>query len=856
MKNIITQSEILSYSLIEAHKRGLPKGWTVSFNNHHRKRWTSPLCNDDKKRSFDSIPSALNFIKRCELGNYYIRKGNLLTTAVRILGGGDDDGVVDDDNDDRSSDDETTTKLAAAAATTKNKKKRARAKLSSTTFKHDKEQSSKRMKRTISTGKKSKKFKKSKKSSSSSSLRLQKKSKKGKRNIVKRVKYMGDTSSSSSSLLSSSEEESSSSEEEEDEEEEDSSSEEKKGEMMAGITSQIKAEMKREMKGEMMAELINNLREGIKKDLMADFFQMKKDLRDELWTSMREQKKDLRDDLTHDLKKGLENISEVLMKDLKVDLIERLRKDREDADKELRDDISNTKRTAIDEEGLKAGDVRQNVQIKVENTTAVIGTAGIAIKKCENSENSTKVALLTVDIPISSLHEENEKLHSGSSFLKKHSSSFVHPTANIIINKNKAEKETTDAKIEKEEKVFEENVPPLSSTLTHHYSYSDSSITMTGYRYRYERNFSLWEKQYLDLIEYKSMHGNCDVSKDHSTLLHCVFRHRQFFESVWSRSGEIGVDNIVWLMLTPIVFDRLNNLGFKWRLSPSNDPTITTAEYKVKYNKRYIAHRLNWNSKFLDLSEYKLKHGDCHVPNSHPLASWLNVQTKHYTLALMTPDQEERLNSLGIDWTKVGNAFGTKWYSQYDALYSYQLKHGNTNIPQSFMANPTLSTWVTEQRFAYNCDRLSHNFSTIKMNLLNEMHFCWDEQKESLEEEHSTWAKRFSELVDYKVKHGNCNVPNKYPLNTELESWVKHQRFLYELGCQNKHPLFMNSKGFTKLKELGFSWRRYDILLEDKHEHSNKPLSKKRNLDTCNTKEKSSHKKNKSEKKLKKKKKL
>ena len=54
-----------------------------------------------------------------------------------------------------------------------------------------------------------------------------------------------------------------------------------KGEMMAGITLEIREEIKREMKGEMMAELINNLREGIKKDLMADFCKMKKDLTDE-----------------------------------------------------------------------------------------------------------------------------------------------------------------------------------------------------------------------------------------------------------------------------------------------------------------------------------------------------------------------------------------------------------------------------------------------------------------------------------------------------------------------------------------------------------------------------------------------
>merc|ERR1711957_336922 len=146
-----------------------------------------------------------------------------------------------------------------------------------------------------------------------------------------------------------------------------------------------------------------------------------------------------------------------------------------------------------------------------------------------------------------------------------------------------------------------------------------------------------------------------------------------------------------------------------------------------------------------------------------------------------------------------------------------------------------------------------------------------DEQSESPEEEKSTspelstWEIRFSELTDYKRKHGNCNVPDEYPLNPELELWVKHHRFLYKLGCQNKHPLFMNSRSYTKLNELGFSWSiesncvdklgRYHNLLEVKHKHGDNPISKKRKYGSCNAKEKTSHKKNRKEKNLTKKRK-
>ena len=184
-----------------------------------------------------------------------------------------------------------------------------------------------------------------------------------------------------------------------------------------------------------------------------------------------------------------------------------------------------------------------------------------------------------------------------------------------------------------------------------------------------------------------------------------VQRQRSMFEDVWSRSATFDVE---WLILTPDYFEQLNSLDFSWRSSPSNDPTITAAAYKVKYNKAYIAHKRSWENYYLALSECKLKHGNYDVDKRAPLQVWLKDQRNSYVRATMMPEQVERFNSLGIDLAVRRH----KWYSRYDVLYSYQLKHGNTHIPQSFRGNLTLNAWVTEQKLIYDFGRRVFNFDT------------------------------------------------------------------------------------------------------------------------------------------------
>lgn len=49
-----------------------------------------------------------------------------------------------------------------------------------------------------------------------------------------------------------------------------------------------------------------------------------------------------------------------------------------------------------------------------------------------------------------------------------------------------------------------------------------------------------------------------------------------------------------------------------------------------------------------------------------------------------------------------------------------------------------------------------------------------------------TWEQRFRELIVYRDRHGNCNVPKSFPENQKLGTWVNTQRNIYAKWAQTK----------------------------------------------------------------------
>jgi predicted helicase len=68
------------------------------------------------------------------------------------------------------------------------------------------------------------------------------------------------------------------------------------------------------------------------------------------------------------------------------------------------------------------------------------------------------------------------------------------------------------------------------------------------------------------------------------------------------------------------------------------------------------------------------------------------------------------------------------------------------------------------------------------------------------------WDERFGELVAYKAKYGNCNVPHIWPKSPSLGLWVAAQR-------RNKDRLDL--KDVQRLNGLGFEWDPRAALWEE-----------------------------------------
>jgi hypothetical protein len=71
------------------------------------------------------------------------------------------------------------------------------------------------------------------------------------------------------------------------------------------------------------------------------------------------------------------------------------------------------------------------------------------------------------------------------------------------------------------------------------------------------------------------------------------------------------------------------------------------------------------------------------------------------------------------------------------------------------------------------------------------------------------WEEKFQQLVEYKAKYGDCNVPQYWPLNKALGGWVIRQRsYQHCLGPER----------VDKLKKLGFIFDIPDWLWNQKLE--------------------------------------
>ncbi len=263
----------------------------------------------------------------------------------------------------------------------------------------------------------------------------------------------------------------------------------------------------------------------------------------------------------------------------------------------------------------------------------------------------------------------------------------------------------------------------------------------------------VWERMFAALLEYKRVHGDCDVPilwNENPQLGKWVSHQRSFH-----RTGKLSEERIRSLQAAGFVMDPFDSA---------------------------------WDEMFKALVEYKHSHGDCDVPakwsGNRKLGAWVHGQRRRRNQGTLEEPRFARLDAIGFIWEVIDDS----WDVMRHALCQYREKHGDCNITRGCPENRKLALWVSKQRQT----RKSGRMSVERIRELDEMGFLWNFRD-------TKWNEMFAALRDFKQQHGHCNVPRGYSLNPQLGQWVKKQR--------SRHGT-LSQKRIRKLDELGFSWKR------------------------------------------------
>jgi len=332
---------------------------------------------------------------------------------------------------------------------------------------------------------------------------------------------------------------------------------------------------------------------------------------------------------------------------------------------------------------------------------------------------------------------------------------------------------------------------------------------------------SLWEMRFEELKEYKEKFGDCKVPG--------IYPEKKQL-GVWVNNQRV---NYRKKKLNKDQIKRLEDIDFIWNINELKWEEMYTAlqEYKERYGdsnvhgkwpknqqlgkwvnsqrvnyrrgnlsddqvKRLVSlgfvwgsNRPKWEEMFDILKEYKERYENCNVPHKWPenqqLAMWVITQRTNYRSRKISDERIKCLESLGFIW----NPLELLWMTKFRALEKYKKKHGNCDVPNEGAENKQLCSWVRTQRTNYNQGRLSDDH--IKQ--LEELEFVWDPFE-------LQWKDKFVELKKYKKKFGDCNVPEGWPENITLATWVNRQR-------NNYRTKTISADRIKYLEDLGFIWK-------------------------------------------------
>jgi superfamily II DNA or RNA helicase len=227
--------------------------------------------------------------------------------------------------------------------------------------------------------------------------------------------------------------------------------------------------------------------------------------------------------------------------------------------------------------------------------------------------------------------------------------------------------------------------------------------------------------------------------------------------------------------LTPIQIEELNKLNFLWNVPEER-----------------------WEEGFSKLLAFRKREGHVLVTIGHEedgfqLANWVFNQRSIFRNGKMPADRVNRLKEIGFVWDKNDDA----WNTGYQNLLTFYTREGHTNVSLNFEESSfKLGGWVAQQR------KNKGGLALDRIKKLEEISFLWDPLDEK-------WSKAFELLKKYKLKYGDCLVPQSFiDEDVALGAWV---------GTQRKAINTMSKERKKLLEGIGFIWDKKESIWQERY---------------------------------------
>ena len=182
-----------------------------------------------------------------------------------------------------------------------------------------------------------------------------------------------------------------------------------------------------------------------------------------------------------------------------------------------------------------------------------------------------------------------------------------------------------------------------------------------------------------------------------------------------------------------------------------------------------------WNRNYEAAKCYFARFGDLNVPVGHvengvKLYNWLADLRKKYRAGVMTDEQIEQMNALGMRWySKTELA----WINGYEHVKEYVNEHGTADAPLSYVCEDgyKLGVWLSKCREKYAKGTLTD--SQIKQ--LEDIKIVWNKSRRN------DWDECFEKAQAYYKEYGNLNVPPSYTSDgVWLNKWLNEQKLILQ----------------------------------------------------------------------------